>query len=34
VKNEFVSEDMDFLGHVLTWTRVRLDPKNLEAIKC
>jgi hypothetical protein len=32
-KNKFVSLEMDFLGHVLSWEGARLDPKTIESIK-
>ncbi len=31
-KNKFVSLEMDFLGHVLSWEGARLDPKTIESI--
>jgi len=31
--NKFVSLEMDFLGHVLSWEGARLDPKTIESIK-
>ncbi len=33
IKNEFAQEEMDFLGHILSWEGVRLDPKKLQIIK-
>jgi hypothetical protein len=33
VKSEFTSLEMDFLGDVLSWEGVRLDPKKIESIK-
>ncbi len=32
-KSEFVSPELDFLGHVLSWEGVRLDPRNLNQLK-
>jgi hypothetical protein len=32
-KSEFAQEEMDFLGHILSWKRVKPDPKKLEAIR-
>ncbi len=29
-KNEFAQEEMDFLGHILSWEGVKLDPKKLQ----
>ncbi len=29
VKNEFAHEEMDFLGHILSWEGVRSNPKKL-----
>jgi hypothetical protein len=33
VKNEFVNLEMDFLGHVLSWDGVKVDPKKIESIR-
>jgi hypothetical protein len=33
VKNEFAQEEMDFLGYILSWKGVRLDPIKLETIQ-
>jgi len=32
-KNKFVSLEMDFLGHVLSWEGARPNPKKIESIK-
>ncbi len=29
VKNEFAHEEMDFLGHILSWEGVKPNPKKL-----
>jgi hypothetical protein len=33
VKSKFSSLEMDFLGHVLSWEGVKVDPKKIELIK-
>jgi hypothetical protein len=33
VTSKFASLEMDFLGHVLSWEEVRVDPKKIESIK-
>ncbi len=32
-KNGFGQEEIDFLGHILSWEGVKLDPKKLQAIR-
>jgi hypothetical protein len=32
-KSEFAQEEMDFLGHILSWEGVTLDLKKLETTK-
>ncbi len=32
-KSEFAQEEMDFLGHILSWEGVMPDPKKLQTIK-
>jgi hypothetical protein len=32
--NEFVLKEVNFLGHALSWTRVRPNPRKLKAIRC
>jgi hypothetical protein len=32
VKNEFIHEKMDFLGHILSWEGVKPNPKKLYAV--
>jgi len=31
--NKFISLEIDFLGHVLSWEGARFDPKTIESIK-
>jgi hypothetical protein len=33
VKSEFTQEEMDFLGYILSWEGVKLNPTKLETIQ-